>query len=159
MALKKANNTAQAVKSIVFEWNFDDTMVNTLGGTVDFGVTNVAAVAGTPDADSTFVIGYLPRGAVVVDVVISRSVAFDTAGYDIAVGDLDDIDEYAALTDLKAVGITRATILGGIPAETANQRAVTLTFANDDVCTTGKAKVVVSYIVPGRSDEVNQPGA
>lgn len=158
MALKKATNTAQAVKSVVFEWNYNDTMVNTLGGTVDFGVTNVAAVAGTPDADSVFVIGYVPKGAVIVGGAVTRDQAFDTAGYDISIGDLDDNDEYLTLTDLKAAGVT-ALVPTGLPCNTANQCAIVLVFANDDVCTAGKAKVRVDYVVPGRSDEVTQPGA
>jgi len=151
-------NTAQGVKSLTFSWNYNDTLENTLGNQQDFGSANTAAAVGTPDADSHFTIGYLPRGAVIVGGAIVRTTAFDTAGYDIEIGDADDADEYFATADLKAAGIS-ALVPTGIPCLTANQRTIRMSVANDDVCTAGAAYVRVDYIVPGRADEVTQPGA
>ncbi|MCJ7797290.1 MAG: hypothetical protein MUQ56_11090 [Thermoleophilia bacterium] len=157
MATLKLANTAQRVKSIVFEWNFGDSLKNTLGNLQDFGSVNTAAVAGTPDADSKFAIATLPMGAMVVGGAITRSVAFDTLGYDITVGDVDNNSAYFATADLKGTG-SNALVPTGIPCTTANGCSIIITVANDDVCTTGKAKVRVDYIVPGRAEEVTAPG-
>lgn len=157
MTLLKSATTAQNVKSIHFAWSYNDTMENTLGDVQDFGSANVAAVAGTPDADSHFVIGYLPRGAVVVGGALQVLVTFDTAGYDIQIGDLADEDEYLATGDRKTAGVEVPLVPTGIALSSANEIAITMAVANDDVCTAGSARLRVDYIVPERSDETTHP--
>ena len=155
MSKLRATNTAQNVKSIVFEWNYNDTMLDVDGVETELGTNSGESVV---DGVATFVIGYLPKGARIIGGEVARQVAFDTAGYDITVGDLDDDDEYLTSTDIKAAGVT-ALVPTGLEPSTENTRTIVMTLASDDVCTTGKAYVRVDYVVPGRSDEVTHPGA
>jgi hypothetical protein len=157
MSELKSITAAQKVMSAFFTWNFDDTMENTLGDLQDFGSANTAAVAGTPDADSYFTVIYLPNNAVVVGGALQVLTSFDTAGYDIEVGDLADPDEYLATADRKAAGAEVPLVPTGITLDSANERAITISIANDDVCTAGKAVLRVDYIIAGRSEEVNHP--
>lgn len=149
-----AATQAQATKSLHFAWNYNDTALNTLGAVQDFGSVNVAAVAGTPDADSVFVIGYLPPGAVVVGGALQVTTTFDTAGYDIIIGDLDTANNYLTTADRKTAGAEVPLVPTGVACTTANKCTITMSVANDDVCTAGAARVRVDYIVPGRGDEV-----
>jgi hypothetical protein len=155
MSALKPNTAAQKVMSAFFTWNFNDTMENTLGDSQDFGSANVAAVAGTPDADSYFTVIYLPPNAVVVGGALQVLTSFDTAGYDIVVGDLDDPDEYLATADRKTAGVEVPLVPTGITLDSANETAITIGIANDDVCTAGKAVLRVDYIINGRAEEVN----
>jgi hypothetical protein len=118
-------------------------MVNDAGATVDFGLTNIA--------ETTFVVIPLPPGSVVTGGSLTRSVAFDTAGYAITVGDTADEDEYLTTGDLKAVGTTALVPTGLVNTTGLN---IVMNITNTDVCTTGAAKLVVEYIVEDRSCEV-----
>jgi len=142
MSLLIASRTAQFPMVAEFNFNFDDTMVNDAGATVDFGLTNVT--------ETTFVIIPLPPGAVVTGGSVTRSVAFDAATYAITIGDTADEDEYLTTGDLKAVGTT-ALVPTGLVGTGAN---IVMNITCADVCTTGSAKVVVEYIVEGRACEV-----
>lgn len=144
MALKKASRTAQRVLVADFTWNFDDTMVNTVGNTVDFGKVNLGGAAGKFDVIN------LPRGAVVIGGHLVVETAFDTAGYDITVGDSSVENRYLASTDVKATGVT-ALVPTGYHGTGQNIR---ITMSSDDVCTTGKATLRVEYMIDDRADEV-----
>lgn len=143
MSLLKAARTAQYPLVAEFRWNFDDTMVNTVGNTVDFGAANLGGAAGL------FVTIPLPPNAVVVGGDITIETAFDTAGYDITVGDTADTDRYLVSTDLKAAGRTALTLTGYRGAG----ENIVLGFTSDDVCTAGKGTLRVQYIVSGRANE------
>ena len=143
MSLLIESRTAQSPLVAEFNWNFDDTMVNDAGATVDFGLTNIA--------ETTFVVIPLPPGSVVTGGSLTRSVAFDTAGYAITVGDTADEDEYLTTGDLKAVGTTALVPTGLVNTTGLN---IVMNITNTDVCTTGSAKLVVEYIVEDRSCEV-----
>jgi len=142
MSLLKAARTSQNLMIAEFKWNFDDTIVNTSGATVDFGKVSLAIVADVIN---------LPPNSVVVGGEVIIETAFDTAGYDIKVGDAVDDDEYLASTDLKATGRT-ALVPTGYRNVAGN--AIRLTIASDDVCTTGVATLRVQYMVSGRANEV-----
>lgn len=144
MTLKIKARTAQTVLSAEFAFNFDDTMVNSAGETVDFGKTSITT------ADLFDVIP-LPRGARVIGGSVARQTAFDTAGYTVSVGDATTIDRYLGATDLKAVGNTELVPTGFI----STGEPIRVSITNVDVCTTGKAVVRVDYVMDGRVSEVH----
>lgn len=144
MAKLIASRTAQYPLVAEFTFNFDDTMVNTAGNTVDFGKVNLGGAAGS------FVVIPLPPGAVVVGGDLVTSVAFDTAGFDVTVGDADDADRYLASTDVATAG-RRALVPTGYAGTGQN---VVLSFSSDDVCTAGSMTLRVMYVVGGRTSEV-----
>lgn len=145
MALKKAARTAQRPVVAEFTWNFDDTMVNSAGNTVNFGSSNAGGAAGFFDVIN------LPRDAVVIGGSITIETAFDTAGYDITVGDSSSTNRYLTSTDLKATGFTALVPTGYRNTGGLNIR---LGFSSDDACTTGKGTLRVEFIIDGRADEV-----
>lgn len=136
--------SAQTVLEVEFKFNFDDTMVNTAGNEVDFGKVNAGGAAGI------FEVAPLPVGAVVVGGSVDRSVAFDTAGYDVLVGDADVADRYLTSTDLKAVGSQALVPTGFI----STGKPIRFKFSSDDVCTTGVCTVRVQYVIENRVSEV-----
>ncbi len=144
MALKKASRTAQRVLVADFTWNFNDTMVNTAGNTVDFGAANLGGAAGKFDVIN------LPRGAVILGGSLTVETAFDTAGYDVTVGDSGVENRYLTSTDVKGTGVT-ALVPTGYHGTGQNIR---ITMSSDDVCTTGKATLRVEYMIDDRADEV-----
>ncbi len=141
MSLLIASRTAQSPLVAEFSFNFDDTMVDTSGDTGDFGAASTGA---------TVMIIPLPPGAQVTGGSITRSVAFDTAGFDVTIGDTTDPDRYLGTGDLKGLGTTVLVPTGYVGVG----ENIVLVWASDDVCTTGAAKVVVEYIVANRSCEV-----
>jgi hypothetical protein len=146
MSLLKAARTAQEILVAEFEWNFDDTMVNTAGNTVDFGAANAGGAAGAFDVIK------LPPGAIVVGGSLTVTTAFDTAGYDIIVGDSADTNRYFETADLKALS-TSALLVPGFRNPTGLD--IRLTFGSDDACTTGVASLRVHYIIDNRTTAVN----
>lgn len=139
-----ASRTAQWPLVAEFKFNFDDTMVNTAGNTVDFGKTNLGGAAGIFD------IIPLPPGAVVIGGEVITETTFDTAGLDVTIGDSSSADRYLASTDVKGAGRT-ALVPTGYRGTGQNIR---LSFSSDDVCTAGVLTVRVQYIVTGRTNEV-----
>jgi hypothetical protein len=142
MAKLIATRTAQWPLSAEFTFNFDDTMVTTTGTTVDFGKVSLAGIVD---------IIPLPIGATVIGGEVVVHTAFDTAGFDVKIGDSTDDDRYLASTDVKAAGVTALVPTGYV----GTGQNIRLTFASDDVCTTGKATVRILYVVEGRSNEVS----
>jgi hypothetical protein len=141
MAKLIASRTAQWPLVAEFTFNFDDTMVTTTGTTVDFGKVSLAGVVD---------IIPLPPGATVISGEVIVTTAFDTAGFDITVGDSGSAARYLGSTDVKGLGRT-ALVPTGYKGTGENIR---LTFASDDVCTTGKATIRVMYTVENRANEV-----
>lgn len=135
--------TAQTVLSAELTFNFDDTMVNVAGAEVDFGKTNITAA-------TLFDVIPLPAGARVVGGAVTRTTAFDTAGYTVSVGDATSIARYLAGTDVKAVGSTALVPTGFV----STGEPIRISLTNVDVCTTGKATVRVDYVIDGRTSEV-----
>lgn len=142
MSLLIASRTAQSPLVAEFTFNFDDTMVNDAGATVDFGASDLA--------ERTVVVIPLPPGAMVTGGSLSRTVAFDTAGYDVTVGDTTDEDRYLGTGDYKAVGTTALVPTGYVGVG----ENIVLNITSDDVCTTGTATLRVEYVVANRSCEV-----
>lgn len=142
MAKLIAARTAQPVMEAEFILNFDDTMVSVAGTEVDFGKANIASAA--------FDIINLPVDAVIVGGEVVTDTAFDTAGYDITIGDADVANRYLASTDVKGTG--RVAL---VPTGYRVTGPVRLTRVSDDVCTAGKLSVRVLYIQEGRGTEVN----
>lgn len=143
MAKLIASRTAQYVMEAEFTFNFDDTMVNTVGTTLDFGAANTAAT-------SVDIIN-LPAGAVIVGGSVTTETAFDAATFNITVGDSGSANRYLGTTDRKGTGIS-ALVPTGYRGDGENLR---LTFTAADVCTTGKMTVRVEYIQTGRANEAN----
>lgn len=143
MAKLIATRTSQPVMEASFTFRFDDTMVNTAGNEVDFGKVNLGGAAGAFDIIN------LPENAVVVGGEVVTEAAFDTASYNILVGDAAVPGRYHASADRKAVGRVALTPTGAYSA--SNLR---LTFTSADVCTAGKMTIRVQYIQPGRACEV-----
>lgn len=141
MTLKRSNTGVQTVLQSEFSWNFDDTMANTSGTTVDFGATNVVS--------TTFDVIDLPPGAVVVGGELITETAFDAATYNVSVGDSGSATRYMAATDKKSTGRTALTPTGahgtGLP--------IRITVVAADVCTTGKATLRVQFTIDNRVTE------
>lgn len=144
MSKKIASRTAQWPLVAEFTVNFDDTMVNSVGNTVDFGKTNLGGAAGI------FSVIPLPPGAVIIGGSLVTDTAFDTAGLDVTVGDSSVANRYLASTDVKGAGLV-ALVPTGYKGIGEN---IVLSFSSDDVCTAGTLTLRVHYIVTGRSNEV-----
>jgi hypothetical protein len=143
MSVKTKSRYTQDVRAAVFEWGFADTMVATTGVSKDFGAADTTA--------RIFEVIDLPPGARVVGGHLAITEAFDTAGYDLIVGDSVTADRYLATADLKSVGVSALLTpgyvnVGGLP--------IRLSVASDDACTTGKGVLTVLYVIDGRANEV-----
>lgn len=125
-----------------YTFNFDDTVVNASGATVDFGKTNTAA--------TTIDLAPLPQGAVVIAGEMVTLTAFDAATYNVTVGDATDPDRYLTTTDKKGTGRTALVPTGFV----STGEKLQLVFTAADACTTGKATVRVTYVLNGRTNEV-----
>lgn len=141
MAKLIASRTAQYPLVAEFTFNFDDTMADKDGATKDFGKVDLAGV---------FDVIPLPPGAIVIGGEVVVATAFDTAGFDVKVGDSADDDRYLTSTDVKSAGRTPLVPTGFVGAG----QNIRVTFASDDVCTAGKATVRVMYVVDKRAQEV-----
>lgn len=138
-----ATRSGQEVLEAEFSFNVEDTMVNTSGVEQNFGLTTTLA--------GIFDIIDLPPGAVVVGGHVVTEETFDTAGYDIKIGDVDDDDRYLTSTDKAATGLTPLVPTGYV----GTGQKVRFTFASDDACTTGRMTIRVQYIITDRADIVN----
>jgi hypothetical protein len=143
MAILRTNRGLQYPLVAEFVFNFDDTMVNTAGNLVDFGAANLGGAAGSFD------VIHLPPSAIVIGGDISTDIAFDTAGFDVIVGDSATANRYHATADLKALG--RVPLL--TPGYVGLGESIRLNFTSDDVCTTGRMSLRVHYIIRGRTNE------
>ena len=142
MAKLLASRTAQTVMEAEFTFNFDDTMANTSGTTVDFGKTN--------SASTVFEVINLPPGAVIVGGDVVTETAFSATTVNVSVGDSGSATRYLAATNVKAAGRT-ALVPTGYRGTGEN---IQITVAPSGVSTTGKATVRVLYITTGRAQEV-----
>jgi hypothetical protein len=131
----------------VFAFNFNDTMDDINGDARDFGSLAGGSVAATI---YTFKVAGMPKGAVVTGGSLSRSVAFDTAGLDVTVGDTASTNRYVASTDVKGTGVTALVPTGYV----SDGEDLVITLSTDDACTTGKAVLEVEYVRPGFVSEV-----
>jgi hypothetical protein len=144
MAVLTKQNQAQYELTATFEWSHDDTMLNISDVSKDFGVSNTGAAYGVFDVIK------LPPNSVVTGGFLRIKEAFDTAGYDVLLGDSVDTDRYIEAADLKALGTTALLTTGYI---NTGGLSIRLTLGNDDVCTTGEGMLVVKYIIDGRTQE------
>lgn len=143
MSVLLKQRLAQTVMTMEFEWNFNDTMVASDGIADDFGVAQLTSKA--------FDVIGLPVNAVIVGGGITVKTAFDTAGYDVLIGDSAVANRYLASTDIKALGYTPLVPTGFV---NVGALPIRLTFSSDDVCTTGNAVLRVEYVIAGRASEV-----
>lgn len=141
MALLKKTRVSQTPKVATFEWNYNDTKVNTAGATSDFEASDAM------DAIE------LPIGAIVVGGELVVDTIYNTTGAaTVSVGDSSSATRYLGATTLKTGGRTALVPTGfkntgGLP--------IRLTFSVADTAgTAGKARVHVQYIIEGRADEV-----
>lgn len=141
MSVLKAARVAQYPLWAEFQFNFNDTMLDTAGVSKDFGA---ASLAMSFDAIN------LPPNSVVVDGELVTETAFDTASYAVVVGDSVVADRYLATADRK--GVARVAL---VPTGFRNVDALNLRIGivNADACTTGKATLRIGYIISGRANE------
>lgn len=151
MALVKKQPNAQTVMSIAFEINALDTMVNTSGNEVAFGVL-------TSGSNTVFDIATMPPNSVVIGGrVVVLTVFATSATNTIDVGDSDDTDRY---TETGAIDLQDADapasgfeMLGDGKIYAGNQ-AIRVTLANATAsATAGRALVVVNFVMLGRASE------
>jgi hypothetical protein len=148
MAKLTKSRTAQYPLVAEFTWNFDDTMEDTSGVTRDFG-----SLAGGSSAATvyTFEVIPLPVGANVLSGELVVETTFDTAGYDVTVGDTSVTNRYLGSTDVKTAGRTALVPTG----YTGTGQNIVVTVSTDDACTAGVATLRVEYTIDGRANEVN----
>jgi hypothetical protein len=146
MTAKIAARTAQWPLAAEFTFNFDDTMKDTAGVTRDFG-----SLAGGSSAATFYAFEPipLPVGATVIGGHVVTDTAFDTAGYDVKVGDSASVDRYLGSTDKKGTGLTELVPTGYVGVG-ENLR---VSVSTDDACTTGKMTVRVLYTIANRANE------
>jgi len=140
--------TAQTPLIQEFTLNFDDTMANTSGVRYTFGSATVDGATALLTAQ-IFDVMTLPINAVVIGGEWVTETAFDTAGYDVIVGDSVTANRYLASTDVKGVGRTALVPTGYV----SDGLPVRVTIATDDVCTTGKGTLRVMYTIRDRASE------
>jgi hypothetical protein len=140
--------TAQYPLVKEFTLNFDDTMANTSGVRYTFGSAIVDGATALLTAQ-IFDVMDLPVNAVVIGGEWITETAFDTAGYDVIVGDSVTANRYLASTDVKALGRTALVPTGYV----ADALPIRVTIATDDVCTTGKGTLRVMYTIRDRACE------
>jgi len=149
MSALKATHTAQKPLVAEFSWNFDDTMVDTLGVSYSLGTDTSSDIIANA---KIFGVIKLPVNSVVVGGGVSVTTAFDTAGYDVNVGDSASASRYLSSTDIKSVGYTPLVPTGYVNAGGLD---LEVTMATDDVCTTGAGTIRVEYVIAGRAEEVS----
>lgn len=145
MSNLKASHVAQKPLVAEFEFNFNDTMDDVNGVNKDFGATMAVLTV------HSFDIIKLPVNSVITGGSVVVKTAFDTAGYDVVVGDSASANRYLASADLKAAGITALVPTGYVNAGLPLRIGV----STDDACTTGKMLVRIEYVIEGRADEVS----
>lgn len=143
MSEKTISKYTQDPRVAVFTWKFDDTMVSTAGTSKDFGKADLTSRA--------YDVIKLPPNSVVVGGRLMVKTAFDTAGYDVEIGDSADADRYLVSADVKSVGSTALTPTGYV---NTSGLPIRVTIASDDACTAGEAMLFVEYIIDGRVDEI-----
>jgi hypothetical protein len=141
--LRKISRTSQNVLEVEFTFDVEDTMVNASGVEQNFGLTTTLA--------GVFDIAEIPPGATILAGHVVTEEAFDTAGYDIKIGDADDDDRYLGSTDRAAAGITELVPTGYV---TTGQK-LRLTYASDDACTAGRMTIRALFSLAGRASEVS----
>ena len=137
-----ASRTAQTVMEAEFTFNFDDTMANTSGATVDFGKTNTAS--------TVFEVINLPPGAVILGGEFVTETAFSATTVNVSVGDSGSATRYLGATNVKALGRTPLVPTG----YRGTGENIQITVAPSGASTTGKATLRVQYIITGRAQEV-----
>ena len=150
MATLKASHTAQKPLVAEFTFNFNDTMADVAGVSKDFGATMTAAIV------HSFDIVKLPVNSVIIGGSVTTVTAFDTAGYDVIVGDSGTANRYLASADLKGAGHVAL-----VPTGYVNTGALPIRIgvSTDDACTAGTMTVRIQYVVKGRADEVTAAAA
>lgn len=141
---------AQTVLSAVFDFSYNDTMVNTSGDSVALGEL-------TSGSNTVFDIITLPPNAVVIGGRVIVVTAFNSTANTIDIGDSDDTDRY---TETGAIDLqdpdapaTGFDMLGDGKVYAGNQN-IRLTLSNTvSAATAGRAIVVVNYVVSGRATE------
>lgn len=146
MTAKIAARTAQWPLAAEFSFNFDDTMKDVNGVQRDFGSLAGGSAAATAYA---FAAIPLPVGATIIGGEVVTDTAFDTAGYDVTIGDSAVADRYLASTDKKAAGRTELVPTGYV----GNGEDLRIGISTDDACTTGKMTVRVLYTIANRANE------
>lgn len=143
MTKKIASRTAQWPLVAEFTFNFDDTMLNTAGVLKDFKTLGTSIVADVIP---------LPPGAVVIagEVVTDTAVTGSTA-YNVSIGDSGSATRYLGATDKVLAGRTALVPTGYLGAGENLRLTVAPTIAD---ATAGKVTVRVTYVITGRSSEV-----
>lgn len=151
MSLLKKLPNVQTVLSAVFDYSFNDTMVNTTGNEVALGVL-------TSGSNTVFDIITMPLNSVVVGGRVVVITAFATSSANsVDIGDSDDTDRY---TETGAIDLqdpdapTSGVELLGDGKIYDGSQAIRLTISNATAsATAGRAIVVINFVVSGRASE------
>lgn len=149
MSKLNATHVAQKVMSAEFTWNFNDTMVATDGVEYALGADTSSDIITNI---KSFDVIKLPVNAIVVGGAVTARTTFDTAGYDITVGDSGTGDRYLTSTDMKTAG---TAVLVPTGFKNSSGLAIRISLVTDDACTAGVGHLRVDYIIDGRADEVS----
>lgn len=142
MAKLIAQRASQNVMAAEFTFNFDDTMVDTTGATVNF------ATVGTKIVD---VINLPPKAIIVGGQVVTETAVTGPTAYNVSVGDSANATRYLGVTARQAAGITPLVPTGYVGDGENLRVTVAPTVAP---ATTGKVTVRVEYIMRDRQNEV-----
>jgi hypothetical protein len=142
MAKIHTTRGAQCPVVAEFTFNFDDTMEDINGATVNFSSVGAKVVKAI----------HLPIGAVVVGgSVVTEAAATGPTAYNITVGDSLSANRYLGTTNRAAAGITNLVPTGFVGDGEDIRVTVEPTVAP---ATTGKFTVRVEFITRGRVTEV-----
>lgn len=144
MALLKKTRGGQYPLLSEFTFNFNDTMVDVTGATLDFG-------SGAIRTNADFVVIPLPPGATVIggEIVVETAYVGPTAAT-VQVGDSASASRYSAAVDAKTAARTALTLTGFRGAGEDIRIRFNSTVA---VATAGKVTVRVLYTVQNRQNE------
>ena len=144
MALLRKQSGVQNVLEAEFVWNWNDTMVDINGATLDFKTNTSGIVADVIN---------LPPGAVVIggDVTTETAVTGSTA-YNVSVGDSASATRYLGVTDKTAAALTALVPTGYFGLGEQIRLTVTPTIADS---TAGKVVLRVQYVLRNRANEVS----
>lgn len=144
MALLKKTRGGQYPLLAEFTFNYNDTMVDVNGNSVDFGL---AAVRSNVD----FLVIPLPSGATVIggDITVETAYVGPTVAT-ISVGDSASATRYGSAVSVLAAARTALTLTGFRGAGEDIRIRLNTTVA---VASAGKVTVRVEYVVQGRQNE------
>lgn len=142
MAKLIAQRASQNVMASEFTFEFDDTMVDVTGATVDFATVDTKVVEP---------INLPPKAIIVGGEVVTETAVTGATAYNVSVGDSLSATRYLGATDRLAAGRTALVPTGFVGGGENVRVTVTPTVAP---ATAGKVTVRILYVMRDRQNEV-----